>query len=158
MGRNYGSHTSWWTVPVVNNLILLEHRGPWAEHVSLGAMKVEEVSGHGSPQPMDRASTSKDWLGTSCGINPEVNATTRNVFSAFWLNKQMALPPKIAMSPMQFERGRNFLTWTLKMLPSSSVLQWIQKVFFASFFFFFPPKKGFLKTDLSGKKNRQSKK
>lgn len=48
-GRNYGSHTSWRTVPVANNLILLAHCELWAEHLSLGATKVEEVSGHALP-------------------------------------------------------------------------------------------------------------
>lgn len=88
----------------------LTHHGPRAEHVSPGSCEGGRGEWPCSPQLIEGASTSKDQSGILCGINPKVYARTRNIFPAFWLNKQMALPPKIAVSPMQFQRGRNFLT------------------------------------------------
>lgn len=88
----------------------LTHRGPRAEHLSPGSCEGGRGEWPCSPQLIEGASTSKDRSGILCGINPKVYARTRNIFPAFWLNKQMALPPKIAVSTMQFQRGRNFLT------------------------------------------------
>lgn len=110
MGRNYGHQTSQRTLPVVNKHVLLAHHGPWGEHLSPGSCEGGRGEWLCSPQLIEGASASKDWLGVLCGINPKAYARTGNIFPAFWLNKQMALPPKIAMSPMPFERGRNFLT------------------------------------------------
>lgn len=47
-GRNCGPHTSWWTVPVVNNhvLLIMDHE---LNTFPLGAVKVEEVSGLALP-------------------------------------------------------------------------------------------------------------
>lgn len=109
-GRKDGPHTSRRTVPIVNNHVLLTHCGPQAEYLSPGSCEGGRGEWPCSPQLIEGASTSEDRSGILCAINPKVYARTRNIFPAFWFNKQMALPPKIAMSPMQFERGRNFLT------------------------------------------------